>query len=82
MLYIRLQSKKVTFINVFSNIYKYVTMKQIIILIRVIAAIMLITLGVNNLSEPSNVEVAIGVFEIILGLAIVFKPITNLFKKI
>ncbi len=57
-------------------------MKQLIILIRVIAAITLITLGVNNLSEPSNVEVAIGVFEIILGLAIVFKPITNLFKKI
>ncbi|SFH40291.1 hypothetical protein [Pedobacter insulae] len=57
-------------------------MKQIFILIRVIVAITLITLGVNNLSEPSNIDVAIGVFEIILGLAIVFKPITNLFKKI
>ncbi|MES2650461.1 MAG: hypothetical protein V4663_01910 [Bacteroidota bacterium] len=57
-------------------------MKQIIILIRVIAAIVLITIGVNNLSEPSNTEVAIGVFEIILGIAIVFKPITSLFKKV
>lgn len=57
-------------------------MKQIIILIRVIAAITLITIGVDNLSEASNVEVTIGVFEIILGLAIVFKPITSLFKKL
>lgn len=57
-------------------------MKQIIMLIRVIMAIVLITLGVNNLSEPSNTEVAIGVFEIILGLAIVFTPITYLFKKL
>lgn len=57
-------------------------MKQIIILIRVIAAIILITLGVNNISEPSNTEVAIGVFEVLLGLAIVYQPITILFKKI
>ena len=57
-------------------------MKQIILLIRVIIAIILITLGVNNLSEPSNTDVAIGVFEIILGLAIVFAPITSLFKKL
>ena len=57
-------------------------MKLIIILIRAIAAIVLISLGVNNLSEPSNTEVGIGVFEIILGIAIVFKPITSLFKKI
>ena len=57
-------------------------MKQIIILIRVIVAIILISLGVNNLSEPSNTDVAIGVFEIILGIAIVFRPITSLFKKL
>ncbi|WP_379084849.1 hypothetical protein [Pedobacter sp. UC225_65] len=57
-------------------------MKPIIILIRVIAAIILITLGVNNISEPSNTEVAIGVFEVLLGLAIVYQSITILFKKI
>ena len=57
-------------------------MRQIIILVRVIAAIILITLGVNNLSEPSNTIVGIGVFEILLGLAIVVKPITSLFKKL
>jgi len=57
-------------------------MKQIIILIRVIAAIILVTLGVDNLSEPSNVDVAIGVGEVILGLALVFGPIKSLFKKL
>ena len=56
-------------------------MKQIIIIIRVIAAIILITLGVDNLSEPSNTLVAVGVLEIMLGIAIVFRPITSLFKK-
>lgn len=56
-------------------------MKPLFILIRVIAAIVIITLGVNNLSEPSNVDVAIGVAEIILGLALVFGPIRLLFKK-
>jgi len=57
-------------------------MKQISILIRVIVAIVLVTIGVNNLSEPSNTDVAIGIFEIMLGLAIVFKPITALLKKL
>jgi len=57
-------------------------MKQIIILIRVIAALLLVTMGVDNLSEPSNTEVVIGVLEIILGIAIVFSPIISLFKKI
>jgi len=57
-------------------------MKQIIILISVIAAIVLITLGLDNISEPSNIDVAIGVFEVILGIAIIYKPITSLFKKL
>lgn len=57
-------------------------MKPLFILIRVIAAIVIITLGVNNLSQPSNVDVAIGVAEIILGLALVFGPIRLLFKKL
>ncbi len=57
-------------------------MNQIIILIQVIAALILITLGVDNLSKPDNLEVSIGVFEIILGLAVVYKPIKSLFKKL
>ena len=57
-------------------------MKQIIILIRVIAAIVLITLGVDNLSEPSNLAVAIGVGEIILALILIFGPIKSLFNKL
>ena len=57
-------------------------MKQLFILIRVIAAIVIITVGVNNISEPSNVDVAIGIGEIILGLALVFGPIKSLFKRL
>jgi hypothetical protein len=57
-------------------------MNQIIILIRVIAAIILITLGVDNISEPSSLKVAIGVAEVILGIAFVYQPIISLFKKL
>jgi small-conductance mechanosensitive channel len=57
-------------------------MKQIFILIRVIAAIVLITLGVDNLNEPSNFLVGVGIAEIILGLAVVYGPIKSLFNKI
>ncbi len=56
-------------------------MNQIIILIRVIAAIILITLGVDNISEPSSLKVAIGIAEVILGLAFIYKPIVSLIKK-
>jgi uncharacterized membrane protein HdeD (DUF308 family) len=56
-------------------------MNQIIILIRIIAAIILITLGVDNISEPSSLKVAIGVAEVILGIAFVYKPIVSLLKK-
>ncbi len=59
-----------------------VTMNQIIILIRVIAAIILITLGVDNISEPSNFDVALGVVEVVLGIAVVYQPIVSLFKKL
>lgn len=57
-------------------------MKQLFILIRVIAAIIIISFGVNNLNEPSNVDVAIGLAEIILGITLVFGPITSIFKKL
>lgn len=57
-------------------------MNQIIILIRVIAAIILITLGVDNISEPSNFDVALGVVEVVLGIAVVYQPIVSLFKKL
>jgi len=57
-------------------------MKQLFILIRVIAAIIIISFGVNNLNEPSNVDVALGLAEIILGIALVFGPITSIFKKL
>jgi uncharacterized membrane protein HdeD (DUF308 family) len=57
-------------------------MKQIIILIRIIAAIILITMGVDNISAPSNWKVALGAAEVLLGIILIYKPFISLFKKI
>lgn len=57
-------------------------MKALIILTRAIASIILITFGVNKLSIASNFDVALGIFLIVLGIAIVFKPLINLLKAI
>lgn len=51
-------------------------------LICIIASIAIITYGVNNLSEPSNLQVAIGICEIVLGLLILYFPLKKLFKKL
>lgn len=51
-------------------------------LISVIAAIILITFGVNNISEPSNLKVWIGVAEIMLAILVLYLSIKNLFKKL
>lgn len=50
--------------------------------ISVIAAIILITFGVNNISEPSNLKVWIGVAEIMLAILVLYLSIKNLFKKL
>lgn len=50
--------------------------------ISVIAAIILITFGVNNISEPSNLKVWIGVAEIMLAILVIYLSIKNLFKKL
>ncbi len=57
-------------------------MKQLILALRIIAAFVLITFGVNNLSEPSNFKVGMGLLEILLGLIILYRPVISLFKKI
>jgi len=51
-------------------------------LICIIVSIAIITYGVNNLSEPSNLQVAIGIGEIVLGLLILYFPLKKLFKKL
>ena len=51
-------------------------------LISVIAAIILITFGVNNISEPSNLKVWIGVAEIMLAILVLYLSIKNIFKKL
>lgn len=48
----------------------------------VIAAIILISFGVNAISQPSNLKVYIGVFEIIVAFIILYFPIQKLFKKL
>jgi hypothetical protein len=57
-------------------------MKVALHLISVIAAIILITFGVNNLNEPSNLKVWIGVTEIMFALLLLYISIKNLFKKL
>ncbi len=57
-------------------------MNQIILLSRVIATLILITMGVDNLSAPSNWKVVLGVVEILVGIAIIYKPFISLFKKV
>ena len=61
---------------------KTVTMQVALQLISVIAAIILITFGVNNISEPSNLKVLIGVAEIMLAILVLYLSIKNLFKKL
>jgi hypothetical protein len=57
-------------------------MKTILTLIKFLAAVILITFGVNNISQPSNTEVYIGIAEVILGLFIVYQPIANFIKNL
>jgi hypothetical protein len=57
-------------------------MKIFLLLLKVILAIALITHGVNNLSEPSNLSVAIGLAEIALALMLVYGPVKSLIKQI
>jgi len=55
-------------------------MKLVLNLISIIAAIILITYGVNNISQPSNLKVWIGVGEVVLGLIVLYFPLKKLFK--
>ncbi len=57
-------------------------MKQILLLLRVVVAIVLITIGLDNISKPSNFEVGLGLFEVVLGIGIIFRPLVIFIKKI
>lgn len=57
-------------------------MKVVLNLIYIIAAIVLISFGVNNISQPSNLKVTIGIGEVILALAILYFPFKKLFKNL
>ncbi|WP_199137586.1 hypothetical protein [Pedobacter sp. ASV12] len=57
-------------------------MKQILLLLRVVVAIVLLTIGLDNISKPSNFEVGLGLFEVVLGIGIIYRPLVIFIKKI
>ncbi len=57
-------------------------MKTFLLILKVILAIALITLAVENLSEPSNLSVAFGLIEISLAIILIYSPVKSLIKQI
>ena len=57
-------------------------MKVALQLTSIIAAVILVTFGVNNISEPSDLHVWIGIAEILFALLLLFISFKNLFKKL
>jgi len=57
-------------------------MKVALQLTSIIAAVILVTFGVNNISEPSDLHVWIGIVEILLAFLLLFISFKNLFKKL
>lgn len=55
-------------------------MKILIAIVKVVLAIILITFGCNNISEPSNLSVGIGIAAVALGILVIYGPIKSLFK--
>ena len=56
-------------------------MKAFLIILKIVLAISVTTLGVNNLSKPSNLLVAVGVVEIALALILIYGPVKSLIKQ-
>ena len=52
------------------------------IVIRILLAIALITEGLSNISQPSNVLVALGVFEVVLALVLMYQPAKIFIKQL
>lgn len=57
-------------------------MKIFLLVLKVMLAIALITIGVGNLSEPSNLSVAFGLIEIALALVLIYSPLKSIIKQI
>lgn len=57
-------------------------MKIFLLVLKLALAVALITIGVNNLSEPSNLSVTFGLIEIALALILISGPLKSLFKQI
>jgi len=56
-------------------------MKAFLIILKIVLAITVTTLGVNNLSKPSNLLVAVGIVEIALALILIYGPVKLLIKQ-
>ena len=57
-------------------------MKTFLLLIRLIIAIILLTIASENVSKPSNLYVFIGIVEAIIALVILYYPVKLLISKI
>jgi len=51
-------------------------------LIKVILAIVIISFGIIHISQPSNLEVYIGVGEVIIAMVLLYGPIKQLIKNL
>ncbi|MFD2164318.1 hypothetical protein ACFSJU_18055 [Paradesertivirga mongoliensis] len=56
-------------------------MKIFIVALKVLLAIFLITAGCSQISQPSNLRVLIGVFEILLAIILLYSPLKSLIKQ-
>lgn len=57
-------------------------MKEFLSIIKILVALTVLTFGCSNLSEPSNLSVAIGLFEISVALILLFHPLKTLIKQL
>lgn len=57
-------------------------MKTFVVIIKIILAITLTTIGVNHLSQPSNLWVALGLVEIALAIILIYRPLKLLIKQL
>lgn len=57
-------------------------MKSILLLMQVLLSIIIITIGCNNVSKPSDLDLTIGIFEIIAGIVLLYQPARTLIKQL
>lgn len=56
-------------------------MKTFLMLLKVVIAIILLSLAAENISKPSNFYVFIGIIEVLMSLILLYKPVKLLISK-